>query len=171
MLVKLTPKGGRCSGPTRDAFEKSKIMHPNNSARLISCCSKKYNVWMIFCFVFFPAQVEWEETCSRWSRWGNGQRPQSCHELYFGNDLSGKIIHHRALQHSMENFYREFPQLRCTELQLKMRLAGLHLQLKRVAHEQKTRLAVSSRAQQGSVADKWVFKLGNKIGIVHYYGC
>jgi len=52
----------------------------------------------------------------------------------------------RALQHSMGNFYREFPQLRCTELQLKMRLAGLHLQLKRVAHEQNTRLAVSSRA-------------------------
>jgi len=35
----------------------------------------------------------------------------------------------------MGNFYREFSQLRCTELQLKMRLAGLHLQLKRVAHE------------------------------------
>ena len=57
----------------------------------------------------------------------------------------------------MENFYRELPQLRCTELQLKMRFAGLHLQLKRVAHEQNTRLAVSSRAQRGSVADKWVF--------------
>ncbi len=50
----------------------------------------------------------------------------------------------RALQHSIRNFYREFPQLRCTELQLQMRLAGLHLQLKRVAHEQNTRLAVSS---------------------------
>ncbi len=60
----------------------------------------------------------------------------------------------RSLQHSMANFYREFPQLRCTELQLKMRLAALHLQLKRVAHEQNTRLAVSSRAQRGSVADK-----------------
>jgi hypothetical protein len=36
-------------------------------------------------------------------------------------------------------------------------LAGLHLQLKRVAHEQNERLAVSSRAQQGSVADKRVF--------------
>ncbi len=57
----------------------------------------------------------------------------------------------------MENFYREFPQLRRTELQLKMRLAGLDLQLKRVAHEQNTRLAVTSRAQIGSVADKWVF--------------
>ena len=57
----------------------------------------------------------------------------------------------------MANFYREFPQLRFTELQLKMRLAGLHLQLKRVAHEQNTRLAVSSRAQRGSVADKRVF--------------
>ncbi len=63
----------------------------------------------------------------------------------------------RSLQHSMENFYREFPQLRCTELQLKMRLAGLDLQLKRVAHEQNTRLAVSSRPQRGSVAGKWVF--------------
>ncbi len=60
----------------------------------------------------------------------------------------------RSLQHSMENFYREFPQLRFTELQLKMRLASLDLQLKRVAHEQNTRLAVSSRAQRGSVADK-----------------
>jgi hypothetical protein len=60
----------------------------------------------------------------------------------------------RSLQHSMANFYRELPQLRCTELQLKMRFAGLHLQLKRVAHEQNTRLAVSSRAQRGSVADK-----------------
>jgi hypothetical protein len=29
-----------------------------------------------------------------------------------------------------------------------MRLAGLQLQLKRVAHEQKTRVAVSSRVQQ-----------------------
>jgi len=57
----------------------------------------------------------------------------------------------------MGNFYREFPQLRCTELQLKMRLAGLHLQLKRVVHEQNTRLAVSSRAKRGSVADKRVF--------------
>ena len=57
----------------------------------------------------------------------------------------------------MENFYREFPQLRCTELQLKMRLAGLHLQLKRVAHEQNMRLAVSSQVQRGSVADKRVF--------------
>ncbi len=47
--------------------------------------------------------------------------------------------------------------MRCTELQLKMRLAGLHLQLKRVADEQNTRLTVSSRAQQGSVADKRVF--------------
>jgi hypothetical protein len=56
----------------------------------------------------------------------------------------------RSLQHSMANFYREFPQLRCTELQLKMRLAGLHLQLKRVAHEQNTRLAVSSRAQRSN---------------------
>ncbi len=73
----------------------------------------------------------------------------------FGNINFG--THNRALQHSMGNFYREFPQLRCTELQLKMRLAGLHLQLKRVAHEQNTRLAVSSRAQQGSVADKQVF--------------
>ena len=27
--------------------------------------------------------------------------------------------------------------MRCTELKLKIRLAGLHLQLKRVAHEQK----------------------------------
>ncbi len=54
----------------------------------------------------------------------------------------------------MEKFYRELPQLRCTELQLKMRLASLHLQLKRVAHEQNTRLAVSSRVQRGSVADK-----------------
>ena len=35
-----------------------------------------------------------------------------------------------------------------TELQLKMRFASLHLQLKRVAHEQNTRLAVTSRAQQ-----------------------
>ncbi len=61
----------------------------------------------------------------------------------------------RALQHSLENFYREFHQLRSAELQLKMRLAGLHLQLKRVAHEQNTRLAVSSRLQQGSVAHKW----------------
>ncbi len=60
----------------------------------------------------------------------------------------------RSLQHSMANFYREFPQLKCTELQLKMRLAGLHLQLKRVAHEQNTRLSVSSRAQRESVADK-----------------
>ncbi len=59
----------------------------------------------------------------------------------------------------MENFYREFRHFRCTELQLKMRLASLHLQLKRVAHEQNTRLAVhlSSRAQQGNVADKQVF--------------
>jgi hypothetical protein len=32
-------------------------------------------------------------------------------------------------------------------------LASLHLQLIRVAHEQNTRLAVSLRAQQGSVAD------------------
>ncbi len=63
----------------------------------------------------------------------------------------------RSLQHSMANFYREFPQLRCTELQLKMRLSGLHLQLERVAQEQNTRLAVSSRVQRGSVADKWVF--------------
>ncbi len=60
----------------------------------------------------------------------------------------------RALHHSMVNFFREFPQLRCTKLQLKMRLASRHLQLKRVAHEQNTRLAVSSRAQRGSVADK-----------------
>jgi hypothetical protein len=37
---------------------------------------------------------------------------------------------------------------------LKMRLAGLHLQLKWVAHEQNTGLAVSSLAQRGSVADK-----------------
>ena len=29
----------------------------------------------------------------------------------------------RSLQHSMEFFYRELPQLRCTELQLKMRFA------------------------------------------------
>ena len=72
----------------------------------------------------------------------------------------------RSLQHSMANFYREFPQLRFTELQLKMRLAGLHLQLKRVAHEQNTRLAVSSRAQRGSVADKWVFWEG-----VALWGC
>ncbi len=62
------------------------------------------------------------------------------------------FIFNRALQHSMEKFYREFPQLRCTELQLKMRLASLHLQQKRVAHEQNTRLAVSSQAQWGSVA-------------------
>ena len=67
------------------------------------------------------------------------------------------VVHNRSLQHSMANFYREFPQLRCTELQLKMRLAGLHLHLKRVAHEQNTRLAVSSRVQRGSVADKRVF--------------
>jgi len=40
-----------------------------------------------------------------------------------------------------EIFCREFPQSRCTELQLKLRLAGLHLQLKRVAHEQNTKLA------------------------------
>jgi hypothetical protein len=60
--------------------------------------------------------------------------------------IMSQNIYNRALQHSMGNFYREFPQLRCTELQLKMRLAGLHLQLKRVAHEQNTRLAVSSRA-------------------------
>ncbi len=53
-------------------------------------------------------------------------------------------IWNRSVQHSMANFYREFPQLRCTELQLKMRLAGLHLHLKRVAHEQNTRLAVSA---------------------------
>ena len=72
----------------------------------------------------------------------------------------------RSLQHSMANFYREFPQLRFTELQLKMRLAGLHLQLKRVAHEQNTRLAVSSQAQRGSVADKWVFWEG-----VALWGC
>jgi hypothetical protein len=38
-----------------------------------------------------------------------------------------------------------------------MRLAGLHLQLKRVVHEQNTRLAVSSQVQRGSVTDKWVF--------------
>ncbi len=60
----------------------------------------------------------------------------------------------RSLQHSIANVYKEFTQLRCTELQLKMRLAGLHLQMKRVAHEQNTRLAVSSRAKRGSVADK-----------------
>ena len=42
--------------------------------------------------------------------------------------------HIRALQHSMVNFLRAFPQLRCTELQLNTRLASL--QLKRVAHEQ-----------------------------------
>ena len=66
-------------------------------------------------------------------------------------------IYIRSLQHSMENFYRELPQWRCIELQLKMRFASLHLQLKRVAHEQNTRLAVSSRAQRGSVADKQVF--------------
>ncbi len=67
------------------------------------------------------------------------------------------VTTNRSLQHSIENFYREFPQFRCTELQLKMRLANLNLQLKRVAHEQNTRLAVSSRAQQGSVAYKQVF--------------
>ncbi len=67
-----------------------------------------------------------------------------------------ELMYNRSLQRSMANFYREFPQLRCTELQLKMRLAGLHLQLKRVAHEHNTRLAVSSPAQRGSVADKWV---------------
>ncbi len=51
----------------------------------------------------------------------------------------GDPTKNRALQHSMGNFYREFPQLRCTELQLKMRLAGLHLQLKRVVQMIKTR--------------------------------
>ncbi len=60
----------------------------------------------------------------------------------------------RSLQHTMANFYREFPQLRCSELLLKMRLAGLHLQLKRVAREQNTMLAVNSQAQWGSV---WVW--------------
>ncbi len=54
----------------------------------------------------------------------------------------------------MEIFYREFPQMRRTELQLKMSLACLHLKRKRVAHEQNMRLAVSSWALQGSVADK-----------------
>ena len=53
---------------------------------------------------------------------------------------------YRALQHSMGNFYKELPQLRCTELRLKMRLAGLHLQLERVVHEQNTRFSVSSWA-------------------------
>ncbi len=33
----------------------------------------------------------------------------------------------------------------------------MHLQLKSLAHEQNTRLAVSSQVQQGSVADKGVF--------------
>jgi hypothetical protein len=75
-------------------------------------------------------------------------------QMLFEWPLSVIKLHYRALQHSMENFYREFPQLRCTKLQLKMRLAGLHLQQKRVTHEQNTRLAVSSRAQRGSVADK-----------------
>ncbi len=84
-----------------------------------------------------------QPTCS-WSR-----KNVRYFESYFG-----------SLQHSMENFYREFPQFRCTEIQLKMRWAGLHLQLKRVAHEQNTMLAVSSQAQQGSVADKQVFCKG-----------
>ncbi len=74
-------------------------------------------------------------------------------EVVIGNKKKKKV-EIRSLQHSMANFYREFPQLRFTELQLKMRLAGLHLQLKRVSHEQNTRLAVSSQVQRGSVADK-----------------
>jgi hypothetical protein len=82
-------------------------------------------------------------------------------QISFSNKITltaiSKSLLNRSLQHSIANFYREFPQLRCAELQLKMRLAGLHLLLKRVAHEQNTRLAVSSRAQRGSVADKWVF--------------
>ncbi len=41
-----------------------------------------------------------------------------------------------------------------------MRLASLHLQLKRVAHEQNIRLAVSSQPQRGNIADKWVFCKG-----------
>ena len=96
-----------------------------------------------------------EDTDVKWSRrfeWWRAWRYRQCIHWMIWYRVS--II---SLQHSMENFYRELPQLRCTELQLKMRFAGLHLQLKRVAHEQNMRLAVSSRAQRGSVADKRVF--------------
>ncbi len=46
----------------------------------------------------------------------------------------------------MENAYRELPQVRCLEIQLKMRFAGLQLQLKRVPNKQNITLAVKSQA-------------------------
>ncbi len=52
---------------------------------------------------------------------------------------SNQII---ILQPFNGKFLQRAPQLRCTEFQLKMRLVDLHLKLKRVAHEQNTRLNV-----------------------------
>jgi hypothetical protein len=45
-------------------------------------------------------------------------------ENFFEILVSIEIELKRSLVHSMANFYSEFPQSRCTELQLKMRLAG-----------------------------------------------
>jgi hypothetical protein len=52
----------------------------------------------------------------------------------------------------MENFSREFPPIEVYRASIENEVG--RLQLKRVAHEQNTRLAVNSGAQRGSVVDK-----------------
>ena len=52
--------------------------------------------------------------------------------LFKFRTLLNYLILFNQISIQMETFYWELSQLRCTELQLKMRLAGLHLKLKRV---------------------------------------